>query len=101
MLAPYGYANTMLSDCQSAPEEERPCMPIAAVPEEPAVTVICATTALPAVASGPLSGDIQNTAPSLVARPLLAVHAAKSMPIEESAPAASPPVMPTVSHESY
>ena len=69
-------------------------MPIEALPEEPAVTVTCATTAS-VPAAGPSSGAIQNTAPSLVLSAESTVHALKSMPMDDRAPLESPLVMPT------
>ena len=67
------------------------------VPPDPAATVTCARTTEP---DGPSAGDIQNTAPLSVERPESAVHVSQSIPMEESAPALSPSVIPTVSHES-
>ena len=53
-----------------------------------------------APALGPLSGLIQKTAPLSAKSEDESVQVAKSMPMEESAPAESPATMPTVSHES-
>ena len=76
---------------------ERPCAFNDAVAVPP-LTVTCATTTSD---DGPSSGDIQNTAPSSADRPAEAVQLVQSMPMELSAPAASPLMMPTVSQESY
>eukprot|EP01043_Picozoa_sp_COSAG02_P100778 COSAG02_NODE_36860_length_449_cov_1.180000_2_plen_116_part_01 len=82
---------------QSSPDAERPCAPIVAEALVPAGIVTCATTA---ASVGPLSGTIQNTAPLSTESAVVDVHESQSIPIEEIAPAASPSVMPTVSHES-
>ena len=89
--------NVMPALLQSSPDAERPCAPIVTVPELPAEMVIWATTA---ESLGPSSGDIQNTAPLSADRPVLSVHESQSIPMDEMAPELSPPVMPTVSHES-
>ena len=47
-----------------------------------------------------LSGFIQKTEPSVTVSALLSVQVSQSMPMLPRAPAESPPVMPTVSHES-
>ena len=73
-------------------------MPATMVPDEPDATVSCAVTRLP---PGALSGLIQNTAPSVTSIPFSSVHSSQLMPIELSAPPASPSVRPTESHESY
>jgi len=95
---PEPYDHVMPSTCQSSPEVERPCIPAVMEPEVPDATVICAVTTLPPGAS---SGLIQNTAPSVTSMPLSAVQPSQSMPMELSAPAASPSVRPAESHESY
>ena len=74
-----------MSAFQSSPADERPCKPPVMVPEDPAVTVSCATTTSPPGAS---PGLIQNTAPSVTSVPLSAVQESQSMPIELIAPAA-------------
>ena len=63
----------------------------------PSRTVICPTVVVP---PGPSPGVIQNTAPLSTVTPALAVQEAQSIPMLLIAPAESPSVMPTVSHES-
>ena len=81
-----------------APDVDCPCSPIVATAEEPSRTVIWATVTVPA---GPWSGFSQNTAPSVLSRPLNSVQDVKLRPIALRSLLASPSVTPTVSQESY
>ena len=67
------------------------------LPVEPAATVSWATQTSPL---GPLSGSIQNTAPSGTDSAVVAVQEEKSMPMDDIAAVFEASVMPTVSHES-
>jgi hypothetical protein len=85
-------------------ESTRQVLPLFSLPEQPMVAVAlvpdlivsCATVTVPVAVV--LAGFIQNTPPSLVVMPLLAVHAFQLMPAEPRPD--EPSVMPTVSHES-
>ena len=89
-------ANLTLSTRQVLPLFSKRDMPMATVDLLPALTVSCATVTVPVAVV--LDGFIQNTPPSLVDRPLLAVHAFQLRPTEPRPD--EPSVMPTVSHES-
>ena len=85
-------------------ESTRQVLPLFSLPEQPMVAVAlvpdlivsCATVTVPVAVV--LAGFIQNTPPSLVVMPLLAVHAFQLRPAEPRPD--EPSVMPTVSHES-